>query len=101
MNYIYNNNEEIENRIEVFCTVIDSVVKAIKKPRRIQIIKTIYKAERPLTLKEIEDQTELPTSTLHDNLEVLYVRNVIAKTDDRPSKYLLTDFTKELLGIED
>ena len=99
MDQIYN-NENIENRIEVFCSVIDSVIKSLKKPKRIQIIKTIYHSEKPLTFKEIEEQTKIPTTTLHDNMEVLYVRNIITKTDDRPSKYLLTDFAKELLGIK-
>lgn len=101
MEYSYSKDEEIENRIELFCTVIDSVIKALKKPKRMQIVKTIYNAENPLTFKEIEEQTGLPTTTLHDNLEVLYIRNIITKTDDRPSKYLLTEFAKELLGIQE
>lgn len=99
MDQIYT-NENIENRIEVFCSVIDSVIKSLKKPRRILIIKTIHQAENPITFKEIEEHTKIPTTTLHDNLEVLYVRNIITKTDDRPARYLLTDFAKELLGIK-
>jgi DNA-binding HxlR family transcriptional regulator len=101
MDYIHSKNEQIEDRIEFFCTLIDSVIRAIKKPKRILIIKTIYKAGKPLTFKEIEELTRLPTTTLRDNLEVLHIRNIITRTDDRPSKYLLTDFAKDLLGIQD
>lgn len=101
MDYIYDNNEEIDDRIRVFCMVMDSLVNTIKKPKRIHIIKIIYEARKPLTIKEIEEKIEFSNATLYDNLRVLCLQNVISKNDDRPYKYFLSDFFKGLIGIKD
>lgn len=88
-----------ELKIQSLCALIDSVIKVIKKPRRMQIIKLIYNSKDPLTFEEIEKLTEIPRGSLHNNLDKLYMTEIISKTNERPTKYYLTEFAKELFSL--
>ena len=87
-----------EPKIQSLCALVDSVIKVIKKPRRMEIIKLIYKAD-PMTFDEIESKTKIPRGSLHNNLDKLYMAEIIAKTNERPTKYYLTDFAKDLFNL--
>jgi DNA-binding HxlR family transcriptional regulator len=93
-------NKHGEEQLENFCALIDSVIKVIKKPRRIQIIKVISDENTPLTFKEIQKETNISTGSLYKHLDTLYMSGVISKTNERPTKFDLTNFTKELLNLK-
>lgn len=90
-----------EDQIEYLCALIDSTIKEIKKPRRIQIIKLLCDKDKPLTFSEIEENTDMSRGSLYNHLEKLYLRGIISKTSDRPVKYFLTEFARELLNLSD
>ncbi|AUB54981.1 hypothetical protein BK007_02405 [Methanobacterium subterraneum] len=89
----------VEEKVQDFCALIDSVVKVIKKPRRTEIIKVIYNEGKPISFNEIQEKTQIPSGSLYNHLNKLFVTGIISKTDERPAKYFLTDFSMKLLEL--
>lgn len=92
---------DVEGRVQDFCALIDSVIKVIKKPRRTEIIKVIYNEGKPISFSEIHEKTKIPTGSLYNHLNKLFITGIIAKTDERPAKYFLTEFAMKLLELPD
>jgi len=93
-------DEVDEEKMQFLCSLVDSAIKVIKKPRRMQIIKVLYNSE-PLTFNELENLTEIPRGSLHNNLDKLYMAEIVSRTNERPAKYYLTEFARELLSLAD
>ena len=91
--------DKAENRgIRQACAELSKVIKVLDKPRPTKIIQQLPDNTEK-TLKELVEDTDIPQSTLHDILNVLWDNGLIYKTIERPAKYGRTEFLEYVLSI--
>ena len=90
--------EEPKNNItnEDACNIIESVVKELKDPDRIKIVRKLYYSKYPLSIYTIAEE-------LVNHLNALENLGIIAKTDKSShenQKYYLTEFGQKLFKLD-
>ena len=91
--------DKAENRgIRQACAELSEIIKVLDKPRPTEIIQQLPDNTKK-TLKELVEDTDIPQSTLHDILNVLWDNGLVYKTMERPAKYGRTEFLEYVLSI--
>lgn len=80
------------------CEFVKIVNNILENPRRIEIL-NLLNEEKDLEFKEILEKTNYSRSSTYNHLKILEEYDLITKTDSRPTKYKLSDFTLKLLEL--
>jgi len=80
------------------CRLINEILAPLERDRRIAILK-VLKPGKMLTFAELQAETGIPGSSLHDHLKVLAEQGYIEKTDERPVRYLRSEYVDKLCEL--
>jgi DNA-binding HxlR family transcriptional regulator len=80
------------------CRLINEILAPLEKDRRIAILK-VLKPGKVMTFAELQADTGIPGSSLHDHLKILAEQGYIKKTDERPVRYLRSEYVDKLCEL--
>jgi len=89
-------NTDIE--IKEACRLIKEIMAPLEKERRLDILKNLPTGELK-TFGNLQIQTNIPASSLHDHLKALVELGYIQKTEDRPARYYRNEYVDKLCEL--
>jgi DNA-binding transcriptional ArsR family regulator len=89
-------NRKVE--IQEACKILREIMAPLEKERRVEILKKLPPGVWK-TFGELQADTGIPISSLHDHLKVLVELGYVRKTDERPARYTSNEYVEKLCEL--
>jgi len=84
--------------IKEACKIIREIMAPLEKERRIDILKRLPPSKRK-TFGDLQKETGISASSLHDHLKVLVELGYVQKTKERPARYYSNEYVEKLCEL--